>query len=66
MLTNTYATTLTTKNFARKMLFPLCLIEHITNKEDLKEKASIKQVSKENGYQESIISKIFLLIRFTY
>ena len=29
MLTNTYATTLTTKNFARKMLFPLCLIEHI-------------------------------------
>ena len=48
------------------MLFPLCLIEHITNKEDLKEKASIKQVSKENGYQESIISKIFLLIRFTY
>ena len=36
----------------------------ITNKEDLKENASIKQVSKENGYQESIISKIFL--RFTY
>ena len=36
----------------------------ITNKEDLnKENASIKQVSKENGYQESIISKI--LLRFT-
>ena len=32
----------------------------ITNKDDLyKEKARIKQVLKENGYQESIISKIF-------
>ena len=32
----------------------------ITNKEDLrKENARIKQVLKENGYQESIISKIF-------
>ena len=36
----------------------------ITNKEDLnKENVSIKQVSKENGYQESIIRKI--LLRFT-
>ena len=32
----------------------------ITNKDDLhKEKARIKQVLKENGYQESIINKIF-------
>ena len=32
----------------------------ITNKDDLrKENAEIKQVLKENGYQESIISKIF-------
>ena len=32
----------------------------ITNKDDLtKENARIKQVVKENGYQESIISKIF-------
>ena len=32
----------------------------ITNKDDLhKENARIKQVLKENGYQESIISKIF-------
>ena len=32
----------------------------ITNKDDLhKENAGIKQVLKENGYQESIISKIF-------
>ena len=32
----------------------------ITNKDDLtKESARIKQVLKENGYEESIISKIF-------
>ena len=46
------------------MLFPPHLIEHIpsiiTNKDDLhKENARIKQVLKENGYQDSIISKIF-------
>ena len=35
----------------------------ITNKDDLhKENARIKQVLKENGYQESIISKIFKII----
>ena len=35
----------------------------ITNKDDLtKENARIKQVLKENGYQESIISKILLTI----
>ena len=33
---------------------------NIANKDDLhKENARIKQVLKENGYQESIISKIF-------
>ena len=48
------------------MLFPPCLIEHIpvsTNKDDLyKENARIKQVLKENGYEESIISKTFTRI----
>ena len=35
----------------------------ISNKDDLhKEKARIKQVLKENGYQESIVSKIFRAI----
>ena len=29
ILTNTYTTALTTKQFARKALFPPCLIEHI-------------------------------------
>ena len=34
----------------------------ITNKEDLnKENVSIKQVPEENGYQESIISKILII-----
>ena len=44
------------------MLFPPCLIEHIplSNKDDLyKEITKIKQMLKENGYQENIISKIF-------
>ena len=43
------------------MLFLTCLLEHIiTNKDDLtKENARIKQVLKENGNQECIISKIF-------
>ena len=50
------------------MLFPPCLIEHIPlfhipNKDDLhKEKARIKYVLKENGYEESINSKIFKTI----
>ena len=47
-------------------MFPPCLIEHIpvsTNKDDLyKENARIKQVLKENGYEESIISKTFTRI----
>ena len=51
ILTNTYTTALTTKQVARKVLFPPCLIEHIP--------LSQIGVLKENGYQESIISKIF-------
>ena len=39
----------------------------ITNKDDLhKENARIKQVLKENGYQESIISKIFKRITYNH
>ena len=65
MLTNTCITGLTTKQVARKVLFPPCLIEHISlsqitmaytkKKKKHQNKASIK----ENGYQASIISKIF-------
>ena len=64
ILTNTHTTALTTKQVARKVLFPPCLIEHIslsqitmayTQKKTHQNKASIK----ENGYQTSIISKIF-------
>ena len=56
ILPNTYATAPTTKQVARNVLLniPLC----ITNKDDLtKENARINQMLKENGYQESIISK---------
>ena len=57
ILTNIYTTALTTKQVASEVMFPPCLVE---NKDDLhKENARIKQVLKENGYQESIISKIF-------
>ena len=64
ILTNTYATAATTKQVARKVLFPPCLIEHIPLSEikmtyTKKARERIKQVLKENGYQESIISKIF-------
>ena len=62
ILTNTYTTALTTKPVARKVLFPPCLKAYsiITNKDDLhKENVRIKQVLNRNGYQESIISKIF-------
>ena len=66
MLTNTYTTALTTKQVAREVLFP-CYFNRaysiITNKDDLtKENARIKQLLKENGYQESIISNIFKTI----
>ena len=59
ILTNTYTTALTTKQVARKVLFPLFLIEHIPLSQDdlFKENARIKQVLKENEYQESIIGK---------
>ena len=43
-------------------MFPLYLIEHIplSNKDELrKENPRIKQLLKENGYQETIIRKIF-------
>ena len=60
-LTSTYNTTLTRKQVLRKVLFPPCLIPYstITNKDNLtKENGRIKQSLKENGYQESIISKV--------
>ena len=41
ILTNTYTTALTTKQVARKVLFPPCLIEHIPLSQ-IKSKASIK------------------------
>ena len=68
ILTNIYTTALTNKQVARKVLFSPCLIEHIiTNRDDLyKDNTRIKQVLKENGYQESIISKIFKRITSNY
>ena len=46
------------ENFVSSLFNGACSI--ITNKDDLhKENTRIKQVLKENGYQESIISKIF-------
>ena len=62
ILTNTYTTTLTIKQVARKLVSSLFNRAYsiITNKDDLhKENARIKQVLKENGYRESIINKIF-------
>ena len=68
ILTNTYTTDATAEQFARKVLFPSCLVEHIPVspiKDDLnKENARIKQVLMENGYQESIMSKIFKKITY--
>ena len=58
ILTNTYIIALTTKQVDSSLFNRAYSI--ITNKDDLnKENARIKQVLKENGYQESIISKIF-------
>ena len=55
ILTNTYTTAPTTKSSMFNTAYSI-----ITNEDDLhKDNASIKPVSKENGYQESIISKIF-------
>ena len=62
ILTNTYTAAFTTKQVARKCVSSLFNRTYsiITNKDDLhKEIARIKQVLKENGYQESIIYKIF-------
>ena len=62
ILNNTYTTALITKQVARKMFFPPCLIEHIALsqiKMTYTKNARIKQVLKKNGYQGSIISKIF-------
>ena len=62
-MTNTYTTALTTEQVARKVLFPPCLIEHIPISQIkityTKKNARIKQMLKENGYQESVFSKIF-------
>ena len=68
ILNNTYITALATKQIARKVSFPSCLIEHIPLPQIkiTKEIAKIKQVLKENGYQESIISKIFKRITNHY
>ena len=54
ILTNNYTTALTTKQGTRKV---------IINKNDLtKENARIKQLFKENWYQEKILSKIYKII----
>ena len=60
-LASTYSTALTREQVARKVLFPPSLISYstITNKDNLtKENGRIKQLLKENVYQESIISKV--------
>ena len=53
----------TTKQVAKKVLFPPCLIEYIPlsqKKGDVhKENARINQVLKVTGHQESVVSKIF-------
>ena len=62
ILASTYTTALATKQIARKVLFLPCLIEHIPLsqiKMTYTKNARIKQVLQENGYQESIIGKIF-------
>ena len=69
-MTDTYTTALTTKQVARKVLFSSLFnraYSIITNKDDLhKENARIKQVLKENRYQEGIICKIFRRITNNY
>ena len=63
ILTNTYTTALTHQTSCKESVVSSLFnraYSIITNKDDLhKENARIKQVLKENGYQESIISKIF-------
>ena len=57
ILKSTCTTALIPKQVARKVLFPSCLIKHIAfiaNKYDLTEESpKIKQVVKENGYEET-------------
>ena len=68
ILTNTYTTSLTAscKESVVSSLFNR-VYSIITNKDHLyKESARIKQVLKENGYQESIISKIFITITYNH
>ena len=60
ILTNTYTITPTTKQAVNKVLFPSCLIECITLKDNLTwENGRIKQVSMDNGYHENIIGKTY-------
>ena len=64
ILTNTYTTALTIKQVTTKVLFPpsffIRAYSIITNIDDLyKANARIKQMLKENGYQESIIGNFF-------
>ena len=61
ILTNSYTTALTIKQVARKVFFFFAFFNRaysiITNKDDLaKENGSIKQVLKENEYDESVTS----------
>ena len=65
ILTNTYTTALTTKQ-DESVVSSLCNRSYsiIISKDDLtKENARLTQVLKENGYQESIFSKIFKNIK---
>ena len=70
ILTNTYTTALTTKQVARKVLFLPGLIEHVPLSQIkmtyTKKNIRIKQMLKENRYQESIISKIFKRITYNH
>ena len=68
ILTNTYTTSLTAscKESVVSSLFKR-VYSIITNKDHLyKENDRIKQVLKENGYQESIICKIFITITYNH
>ena len=59
ILTNTYTTALSTKQVVVSSWLNSSY-SIITNKDDLtKENARIKQVLKENGYQQSFIIKVF-------
>ena len=63
ILTNAYTAALTTKQDARKLLFPPYLTEHIPlsqKKDDLYKEnkvIKIKQLLKENGYKKMLLEK---------